>query len=133
MMESTDVITQAAIKKWAYKKNSQKLPHKLEEVETVVEHGDLLLSLVVDQTCPQRAAIVDCFYSLVGRSASMHIQKDIDLINILLTKAALYTDPVIINWVTRSKVILRDLRKYDYAEWCGGGFTRKDLGIVNPS
>ena len=127
MAKSTDKLTPTTIKQWAYKRvNAEVLP-QLEQLGTLVEHSDLLFSLVSDQSCPQRAGILNCFYTQVGKSVSQHSTPDITLINDLLTKAASSQDSVIMNWVTRTKSILHDLRKYDYVEWCEGGFVRKDL------
>jgi len=127
MTKSPDTITVAALRTWAYKKSEQKLPPQLQDMQTVVKHADLLLTFASDPKCPQRANVLNCLYSLVGNSVSKHDSPDMNLLNELLTKAGTHQDKIILNWVARSRVILRDLRKYDYVEWCGGGFVRKDL------
>lgn len=130
MIKLTDTVTPASIKKWAYKKTPQDPLPQLDELGTVVENAELLLTLVSDKNCPQRAHILNSLYTLVGRSVSKHSEADIGLINILLNKAAEYTALAITNWVTRSRLIMRDLRKYDYVEWCEGGFVHKDLAMI---
>jgi hypothetical protein len=120
-------LTPSNIKKWAYKKSDPEVPTQFEEINVVVKYGELFLTLAADQTCPKRAPILSCLYSLIGKSASKHLNSDMSLINSLLDKAATYQDTVILNWVARSRAILLDMRKYDYVEWCEGGFVRKDL------
>jgi hypothetical protein len=126
-MESKDILTPTAIKKWANNTSDAELPTQLMELETVVENSELLFTLASDQHCPRRAYILNCMYSLIGQSISTHDNSDISLIKTFLDKAAQRQDAVILNLVARSKIIMRDLRKYDYVEWCGGGFVRKDL------
>ena len=120
-----------SITKWAYKKTNLKITPEWEELITTIENADLLLTLALDQNCPQRASILKSLYFLVGRSASKHVDVDIAKINGLLDKAKLSSDQIILNWVNRSRIILNDLRKYDYMEWCQGGFSEKDLPIVS--
>ena len=120
----------SSIKKWAYQKSKQvPLPH-WDEIITSIENGDILLTLASDKLCPQRAYVLHCLYLLVGNSASKHVETEIRQINLLLAKASPSDDPVIFNWAARSRVILSDLRKYDYVEWCKGGFVQKDLPVV---
>lgn len=119
-----------SITKWAYQKSKIKSIPEWDEQITIIENADLLLTLASDQTCPRRAFILKCLYSLVGTSASKHVDSDIMKINMLLDKAKSSQDRIILNWVDRSRMILRDLRKYDYTEWCKGGFSEKDLPIV---
>ncbi len=102
-----------------------------DEQITVIENADLLLTLASDQNCPRRAFILKCLYSLVGTSASKHVDVDMAKINALLDKAKSSSDRVILNWVDRSRIILRDLRKFDYTEWCLGGFSEKDLPMIH--
>lgn len=120
-----------AITKWAYQKSKIKSVQEWDELITRMENADLLLTLAMDKNCPQRSFILRCLYSLTGSSASKHVDVDIAKINILLDKAKSSSDIIILNWVNRSRVILRDLRKYDYIEWCQGGFSEKDLPTVN--
>ena len=119
-----------SITKWAYKKTNLKITPEWEELITTIENADLLLTLALDQNCPQRASILKCLYSLVGTSASKHFEGDIAKINALLEKAKSSPDQIILNWVNRSRMILGDLRKFDYTEWCQGGFSEKDLPMV---
>lgn len=98
---------------------------------TVIENADLLLDLALDPDCPQRASILRCLYSLVGTSVAKHIDFDILKINEMLDKAKASSDQIILKWVKRSRMILRDLKKYDYIEWCQGGFSEKDLPAVH--
>jgi hypothetical protein len=126
-MNTTNIFTPAALKKWAYKKSNQELPVQLNELGIAVENSDLLISFVVDERCPKRATILGFLYSLIGKNASKHLTSDNSLINILLSKAELNEHPIIKNWVARSRIIMNDMRKYDYVEWCEGGFARKDL------
>lgn len=127
MAKSSSTITASSIKKWAYSKSTQGVPPPLKELPVVVEHADLLMMLASDQQCPQRAQILNCLYSSVGKSVSKHMTSDLGLINTLLSKASTQENTIILNLVNRSRLILKDLRKYDYVEWCDGGFVRKDL------
>lgn len=120
-----------SIKKWAYQKSKLRSIPEWGELITTIKNADLLLTLALDQNCPQRASILRCLYSLVGTSASIHVEVDIAKINALLDKAKSSSDQVILNWVTRSRIILGDLKKFDYIEWCEGGFSEKDLPIVH--
>jgi hypothetical protein len=120
-----------SITKWAYKKNNLRITPEWEELITTIENADLLLTLVLDQNCPKRASILKSLYFLVGTSASKHADVDIAKINELLDKAKLSSDQIILNWVNRSRIILNDLKKFDYIEWCQGGFSEKDLPAVN--
>jgi hypothetical protein len=126
-MKSEKILNSVTIRKWAYKKPNQNLPVQFEELDNVAENGELLLSLVSDKLCPQRINIMNCLYSVIGKSASKNIKTNINLINTLLAKAELHHDLFISNWVSRSRIILQDMRKYDYVEWCEGGFVRKDF------
>src|SRR3990172_8027060 len=120
-----------SITKWAYQKSNRKSIPEWDELITTLENADLLLTLVLDKNCPQRPSILRCLYSLVGTSASKHVDVDILKINMLLEKAQSSSDSIILNWVNRSRIILKDLRKYDYTQWCKGGFSQLDLPIVN--
>ncbi|OGF99997.1 hypothetical protein A2Y99_01630 [Candidatus Gottesmanbacteria bacterium RBG_13_37_7] len=120
-----------SITDWAYEKSKLNSNPEWNELITTLENADLLLTLALDKNCPQRPTILRCLYSLVGTSASRHVDVDIAKINVLLDKANSSSDSIILNWVTRSRIILRDLRKYDYVEWCQGGFSEKDLPIVS--
>lgn len=119
------------ITKWAYQKSNLKSLPEWDELITTIENADLLLNLVLDQKCPHRASILRCLYALVGTSASKHIDGDIAKINVLLEKAQSSSDTVVLNWVNRSRIILKDLRKFDYTEWCQGGFSERDLPTVH--
>ena len=131
MIKPFSISSSLSITKWAYQKSKLKSIPEWDELITTIENADLLLALVLDQNCPQRAFILKCLYSLVGTSASKHVDVDIAKINVLLDKAKSSSDQVILNWVNRSRIILRDLKKFDYVEWCQGGFSEKDLPIEN--
>lgn len=103
----------------------------MDELMITFENADLLLTLVLDKNCPRRAFVLRCLYSIVGTSVSKHVDVDIAKVQVLLDKAGSSTDMVILNWVNRSRTILRDRRKYDYMEWCQGGFSEKDVPSVN--
>lgn len=127
MIKPTNALTAAKIRSWANKKTKQDLLPQLHDLTVVAQYGELLVSLASDKDCPQRLNILNCLYSYVGKSVSQHATPDFHVINDLLDKAAQNEDTIILNWVARSRVILRDLKKYDYVEWCGGGFVEKDL------
>ena len=131
MIKSDFISSSLSITKWAYQKSKLNSIPEWDELITTIENADLLLTLVLDQNCPRRASVLKCLYSLVGTSASKHVEADIAKINMLLDKAKLSSDQVILNWVNRSRIILIDLKKYDYVEWCQGGFSEKDLPIVH--
>ena len=131
MIKSDFISSSLSITKWAYQKSKLNSIPEWDELITTIENADLLLTLVLDQNCPRRASILKCLYSLVGTSASKHVEADIAKINMLLDKAKSSSDQVILNWVNRSRIILIDLKKYDYVEWCQGGFSEKDLPIVH--
>ena len=131
MIKSDFISSSLSITKWAYQKSKLNSIPEWDELITTIENADLLLTLVLDQNCPRRASVLKCLYSLVGTSASKHIEADIEKINMLLDKAKSSSDQVILNWVNRSRIILIDLKKYDYVEWCQGGFSEKDLPIVH--
>src|SRR3989338_108406 len=131
MIKSFSITSSLSITKWAYQKSKQKSIPEWDELITIIDNADLLLTLALDQNCPQRASILKCLYSLVGTSASKHFEGDIAKINALLEKAKSSPDQVILNWVNRSRMILGDLRKFDYTEWCQGGFSEKDLPSVH--
>lgn len=131
MTKPIDISSPLSITKWAYQKSKIKYVPELDELMITLENADLLLTLVLDQNCPRRAFVLRCLYSLVGTSVSKHVSVDIDKIQALLDKAGSSSDTVILNWVNRSRIIMRDLRKYDYVEWCQGGFSEKDLPSVN--
>ena len=131
MIKPSFISSSLSITKWAYQKSKLRSIPEWDELITTIENADLLLTLVLDQNCPQRASILKCLYSLVGTSASKHVEVDITKINVLLDKAKSSPDQVILNWVNRSRIILRDLKKFDYVEWCQGGFSEKDLPIEN--
>lgn len=120
-----------SIKKWAYQKSKLKSIPEWDEQITTIKNANLLLTLVSDQNCPRRASILRCLYSLVGTSASIHVKADIVKINALLDKAKSSSDQIILNWVIRSRIILGDLKKFDYIEWCQGGFSEQDLPTVH--
>ena len=119
------------ITKWAYQKSKYKSDPQWDETITTIENAEILYTLASDKDCPRRASILRCLYALVGTSASKHEDRDISKIKVLLDKGMLSSDVIILNWVNRSRIILRDLRKYDYIEWCQGGLSEKDLPIVN--
>ena len=131
MIKSDFISSSLSITKWAYQKSKLNSIPEWDELITTIENADLLLTLVLDQNCPRRASVLKCLYSLVGTSASKHVDMDIAKINVLLDKAKSSSDQVILNWVNRSRIILRDLKKFDYVEWCQGGFSEKDLPIEN--
>lgn len=120
-----------SITKWAYKKTHLEIIPEWEELITTIENADLLLTLALDQNCPQRASILKSLYFLVGTSVSKNVAVDIAKINVLLDRAKLSTDQIILNWVNRSRMILSNLKKYDYMEWCHGGFSEQDLPTVH--
>ncbi len=122
-------MTHHSIKKWAFKKSKPKSVPDWDSRITTIKNADLLLTLAQDQNCPQRASVLRCLYTLVGISVSKHTALDIEAINKLLDKAEASSDRIILNWVDRSRVILKDLRKYDYIEWCQGGFSERDLPL----
>ncbi len=131
MIKSFSITSSLSITKWAYQKSKQKSIPEWDELITIIDNADLLLTLASDQNCPQRASILKCLYSLVGTSASKHFERDIAIINALLDKAQSSADQIILNWVDRSRIILHDLKKFDYTEWCRGGFSEKDLPTVH--
>ena len=123
--------TSISITKWAYQKSRiNPFPDWNDQI-TTLDNAELLITLVSDAKCPQRAALLRCLYSLVGISVSKHVDVDMMKLKLILDKANLSTDRVILNWVQRSRIILKDLRKYDYIEWRKGGLSEKDLPIIN--
>ena len=137
-MKSNNIMTNPisdssshSITKWAYQKSKHRSTQEWDEMITVIENAELLLTLALDKNCPQRASVLRCLYSLVGTSASKHVDSDIAKINVLLGKANSSSDSIILNWVQRSRMILGNLKKFDYIEWCQGGFSEKDLPKVN--
>ncbi len=131
MLKPLSIRLPLSITKWAYQKSKIKSLAGWDEMVTTIENGDLLLTLALDQNCPQRASILKCLYSLVGTSASRHVEADVAKINELLEKAKSSHDQIILNWVDRSRIILGDLRKFDYMEWCQGGFSEMDLPKIH--
>lgn len=131
MSKAFFISSSPSITKWAYQKSKLKSMAEWVELITTIENADLLFTLVLDQKCPQRASVLRCLYSLVGTSASKHDEMDIAKINMLLDKAQSSSDQVILNWVNRSRIILKDLKKFDYTEWCQGGLSEKDLPTVH--
>jgi len=127
MIKPTNALTAAKIRSWANKKTKQDLLPQLQDLAVVAQYAELLVSLASNKDCPQRVNILNCLYSYVGKSVSQHTTPDFHAISDLLDKAANSDDVIILNWVARSRIILRDLKKYDYVEWCGGGFVGKDL------
>lgn len=125
------ISSSESITKWAYKKSKHTSMAGMDEVLSSLENADLLLTLASDKNCPRRAFVLRCLYSMVGTIVSKHLDIDIVKIHLLLDKANASSDVVILNWVNRTRIILRDLRKYDYVEWCQGGFSQKDLPNVN--
>lgn len=130
MIKSFSLTSPLSIREWAYQKSTLKSIPEWNELITIIDNADLLLTLASDQNCPQRATILKCLYSLVGSSASKHIDVEIAKIKALLDKAQSSPDIIILNWVKRSRMILGDLRKFDYTQWCLGGFSEKDLPSV---
>lgn len=130
MRTKTLIPSHPFILKWAYKKSKPNPMPDWDEQITIIENADLLLTLALDKNCPRRAAVLKSLYSLVGICASKHNALDIAKIKELLDKAGSSCDQIIINWVNRSRIILNDLRKFDYIEWCEGGFSEKDLPIA---
>lgn len=119
------------ITRWAYRKSKDIPRPEWDEQITILKNADLLLTLVTDRNCPRRSSVLKCLYALVGTSISRHSGMDLEIINALLEKAKESQDQIILNLVKRSRVILGDLRKYDYIEWCQGGFSEKDLPAVS--
>lgn len=130
MTKSVLYPSSLSIKKWAYQKSKLDSLPDWNEAITTLANADLLLTLASDQRCPRRAFILNCLYFIVGTSASKHVEVDIQKINALLDKVQSTSDQVILNWVRRSRIILGDLRKFDYIEWCQGGFAERDLPSV---
>lgn len=131
MIKPFSISSSLSITKWAYQKFKLKSTPEWDELITTIENADLLFTLASDQNCPQRASVLKCLYSLVGTSASKHVEVDIAKINMLLDKAKSSPDQIILNWVNRSRIILTDLKKFDYTQWCKGGFSEKDLPTVH--
>lgn len=131
MIKPFFISSSVSITKWAYQKSQLESMTEWNEEITTMENADLLLTLASDQKCPQRASVLKCLYSLVGISASKHVEGDAERINVLLDKAQSSSDQIILNWVNRSRIILKDLKKFDYTEWCQGGFSEKDLPTVH--
>lgn len=131
MIKPIFIPSAVSITKWAYQKSNFKSTPEWDEQITTIDNADLLLTLASDQNCPQRASVLKCLYSLVGTSASKHFEYDIAKINMLLDRAKSSSDQIILNWVNRSRIILTDLKKFDYIEWCQGGFSEKDLPTVH--
>ena len=86
MIKPSFISSSLSITKWAYQKSKLRSIPEWDELITTIENADLLLTLVLDQNCPQRASILKCLYSLVGTSASKHVDMDIAKINLLLYK-----------------------------------------------
>lgn len=131
MIKPLFIPSPVSITKWAYQKSNYESVPDWDELITTIDNADLLLSLASDQNCPKRAYVLKCLYSLVGTSASRHFECDIVKINKLLEKAKSSSDQIILNWVNRSRMILTDLKKFDYTEWCLGGFSKKDLPTIH--
>lgn len=120
--------------KWAYLESKPEFKTEWYEQIAIIDNADTLLNLAQDEQCPRREYILKYLYYLVGTSASRHVVSDIAKIKKLLETVESTSDQLILNWVQRSRAILQDLRKYDYIEWCQGGFVEKDLpGIQQKS
>ena len=126
MFKPTDHLTAEHIRRWAYKKNKAGSNPVWNDTLIDFSHANVLLDIAHDPDCPRRAAILNCLYMLTGTIVSKHEVSDVAKLRELLDSVRT-TDQVINNWANRSRVILQDLRKYDYAEWCEGGFADRDL------
>lgn len=127
-MKDTSNPSIGEIKKWAYQEKKKEPAQDWDLVITSMGNGDLLLSLAADPECPKKAYFLQCLYLLVGDGVSKHRDGDRGKLEALLANAESSHESHIINWVARSRSILFDMRKFDYAEWLGGGWARKDLG-----
>ena len=140
MLKPQEHPSSVNIIKWAYQKPKpstvglkQDVQSAWDEAITTIDNADLLLTLALDRNCPRRVNILRYLYFLVGTSVSRHAGSDVAKIKELLETAKSSSDKVIINWVTRSRIILGDLRKFDYTEWCLGGFVDRDISIMYAS
>jgi len=122
-----EALSSVTIKRWAYKKSKESPPANLFNLQNIVEYSDLIFRFAADKNCPQRNSILHHLYYIVGESVSKHSEEDIKMIQVLINKVSSSHGSVIENWVTRTKMILKDLKKYDYVEWCSGGFVMRDL------
>lgn len=120
------MVTPTSLKKWAYAKKPSPLENLLEITffETFTED---LINYINDQHCPQRTVILDSFYKIVGHSISKNNLQDKNSIQQLVNRIEPKHGLLMNNWAYRARIILKDMRKYDYNEWCDGGFSKKDL------
>lgn len=114
------------IRRWAYKKHTSESAPDWNDVLTKLSNANVLIDIALDPKCPRRAEILNYLYKLSGTIVSRHEEADVQKLHELVNSVQ-SSDLIILNWVNRSKGILQDLRKYDYAEWCEGGFVSRDL------
>jgi hypothetical protein len=120
------MVTPASLKKWAYAKKSSPLIDLL-EVSFFEIYAEDLITYLNDQRCPQRLLILDSFYKIVGHSISKNNLPEKNSIQQLVNRIQPKHGPLMNNWAFRARIILKDMRKYDYIEWCDGGFSNKDI------
>lgn len=129
-MKDPNNPTPKEIRQWAYHKTKNEPIRDWNIVISTLGNAELLLALAEDKSCPKRQYFLECLYLLVGNSVSKHRATDAGKVEVYLARAEKSSEPAIVNWVTRSREILRDLRRFDYAEWCEGGLAKKDMPLA---
>jgi hypothetical protein len=118
----TDVVS------WAYAKDENDWG-PIQDWDIILAQGmtgEFLLQLASDKDCPKRAFFLHCLYIRVGDCVRTlhHDQRIFPGIEPLLEQAALIHDPLIIEWLERSKYLMTHPETFDYDFWCNGGFAR---------
>lgn len=120
------MTSQQLLKNWAYTPQAEPL-QELSELSFMSTHAEELIHYLNDSVCSQRLCILDSFYKIVGTTVSKSKREETNTIEALVNSIAGQHGILMNNWAGRTKVILRNMRKYDYMEWCESGFAKMDL------
>ncbi len=92
------------------------------------EFDELLVDLAADLNCPACGFFLKCLYLLVGDSVRSHGRSHTpEQLAALFARAERTGDAELRLWAARSRDLLSQPEKFDYAKWCLGGILLEGL------
>jgi hypothetical protein len=127
------------LREWAYNPDAE-AEQDFDLMVAELRFGPLLVELAGDPNCPMREFFLSCLYLVIGnhfrgwhapehsrKPVSRSYKRRIRPYKEFVENSASNPDPLIQNWVSKSRQLLSDPRAVSYEDWCGGRIARREI------
>lgn len=115
--------TLSEIRRWAYEYDVEE-PCQAWDLSLMWRgYEELYIELAADENCPNNRFFLSILYRMVGDQVRRGTDNQTEFnLRDFVAKADSFDNKALKSWQTRSMDLLRHPEKFDYDQWCAGGF-----------